>query len=172
MNSRKQVSNRYDDTLEGEEQIRQIVSFQVQEIVDGDRRGVLEQEDVSERRRTEDEEETLRMTQKVSNQYNLDNNNQMEWCESPTMSRRDWTKKCSGAGVYEGWGDEDQMTCSCAWLGLRWNQVQACVVIGWDGGQTDPWHIYTHTHTYIYIYIHIYIYTHTHTYSTLLMGNY
>ncbi len=101
MNSRKQVSNRYDDTLEGEEQIRQIVSFQVQEIVDGDRRGVLEQEDVSERR-TEDEEETLRMTQKVSNQYNLDNNNQMEWCESPTMSRRDWTKKCSGAGVYEG----------------------------------------------------------------------
>ncbi len=36
----------------------------------------LEQEDVSERRRTEDEEETLRMTQKVSNQYNSDNNNQ------------------------------------------------------------------------------------------------
>ncbi len=27
MNSRKQVSNRYDDTLEGEEQIRQMVSF-------------------------------------------------------------------------------------------------------------------------------------------------
>ncbi len=96
------MSNRYDDTLEGEEQIRQMVSFQVQEIVDGDRRRVLEQEDVSERRRTEDEEETLRMTQKVSNQYNLDNNNQMEWCESLTMSRRDWTKKCSGAGVYEG----------------------------------------------------------------------
>ncbi len=62
----------------------------------------VEQEDVSERRRTEDKEETLRMTQKVSNQYNSDNNNQMEWCESPTMSRRDWTKKCSGAGVYEG----------------------------------------------------------------------
>ncbi len=66
--------------------------------MDGDRRGVL---------RTGTggcvgEEETLRMTQKVSNQYNSDNNNQMEWCESPTMSRRDWTKKCSGAGVYEG----------------------------------------------------------------------
>ncbi len=89
------MSNRYDETLEGEEQIRQMVSFQVQEIVDGDRRGVgysgVEQEDVSERRRTEDEEETLRMTQKVSNQYNSDNNNQMKWCESPIMSRRDWT---------------------------------------------------------------------------------
>ncbi len=53
----------------------------------------LEQEDVSERRRTEDEEETLRMTQKVSNQYNSDNNKLMEWCESPIMSRRDWTLK-------------------------------------------------------------------------------
>ncbi len=30
------------------------------------------------------------------------------------------------------------MTCRCAWLRLRWNQVRACVVIG--GGQTDPWH--------------------------------
>ncbi len=39
MNSRKQVSNGFDDTLEGDEQIRPMVSFQVQEIVDGDRRG-------------------------------------------------------------------------------------------------------------------------------------
>ncbi len=39
MNSRKQVSNEFDDTLEGDEQIRPMVSFQVQEIVDGDRRG-------------------------------------------------------------------------------------------------------------------------------------
>ncbi len=39
MNSRKQVSNGFDDSLEGEEQIRPMVSFQVQEIVDGDRRG-------------------------------------------------------------------------------------------------------------------------------------
>ncbi len=55
----------------------------------------LEQEDVSERRRTEDEEETLRMTQKVSNKYNSENNNQMAWCESPTVSRRDWTGRRS-----------------------------------------------------------------------------
>ncbi len=41
MNSRKQVCNGCDDTLEGEEQIRQMVSIQVQEIVDGDRRGIL-----------------------------------------------------------------------------------------------------------------------------------
>ncbi len=30
------------------------------------------------------------------------------------MSERDWTRKCSGAGVYEGWGDEDEMRCRCA----------------------------------------------------------
>ncbi len=77
------MSNRHDDTLEGEEQIRQMVSFQVQEIVDGDRHGVL---------RTGTggcvgEDKTLRLTQKVSNQYNSDNNNQMAWCKSPTMSR-------------------------------------------------------------------------------------
>ncbi len=40
-NSRKQVCSGCDDTLEGEEQIRQMVSIQVQEIVDGDRRGIL-----------------------------------------------------------------------------------------------------------------------------------
>ncbi len=44
------------------------------------------------------------------------------------MSERNWTRKCSGAGVYEGWGDEDEMRC---------RQVRACV-IGWVGGQTDP----------------------------------
>ncbi len=32
------MSNEFDDTLEGDEQIRPMVSFQVQEIVDGDRR--------------------------------------------------------------------------------------------------------------------------------------
>ncbi len=70
--------------------------------MDWDRRGVLRTGTGGCVGEEEDEEETLRMTQKVSNKYNLDNNNQMEWCESPTMSRRDWTKKCSGAGVYEG----------------------------------------------------------------------
>ncbi len=44
MNSRKQVSNGFDDTLEGDEQIRPMVSFQVQEIVDGDRRGGEEED--------------------------------------------------------------------------------------------------------------------------------
>ncbi len=34
------MSNGYDDILEGEEQIRPMVFFQVQEIVDGDRRGI------------------------------------------------------------------------------------------------------------------------------------
>ncbi len=62
----------------------------------------------------------------------------MDRRKSPTMYERDWTRKCSGA--YEGWGDEDWMTCRWWWLGLRWNQVRACVVIGWDGGQTDSWH--------------------------------
>ncbi len=33
------MSNGFDDTLEGDEQIRPMVSFQVQEIVDGDRHG-------------------------------------------------------------------------------------------------------------------------------------
>ncbi len=35
------------------------------------------------------------------------------------------------------------MRCRCAWLGLRWNQVRACVCeIGWVGGQTDPWQVH------------------------------
>ncbi len=25
------------------------------------------------------------------------------------VSERDWTRKCSGAGAYEGWGDEDEV---------------------------------------------------------------
>ncbi len=33
---------------------------------------------------------------------------------SPMVSERDWTRKCSGAGAYEGWGDEDEMRCRCA----------------------------------------------------------
>ncbi len=89
----------------------------------------LEQEDVSERRRTEDEEETLRMTQKVSNQYNSDNKNQMEWCESPTMTRL----------------DEEVLWCWCLWR-LRWwgsDDVQVCLESGagvccdWLGWRTD-----------------------------------
>ncbi len=52
------------DTLEDEEQIRRMVSFQVQEIVDGDRRGVSrtgtgggfgEEEDGGRGEHTEDE---------------------------------------------------------------------------------------------------------------------
>ncbi len=39
MNSREQVSNGYDDTSTGDEQIRSMVSFQFQEIVEGDKRG-------------------------------------------------------------------------------------------------------------------------------------
>ncbi len=26
---------------------------------------------------------------------------------SPRVSERDWTRKCSGAGAYEGWRDEE-----------------------------------------------------------------
>ncbi len=40
MNNRKQGSNGCVDTFEDEEQIRRMVSFQVQEIVDEDRHGV------------------------------------------------------------------------------------------------------------------------------------
>ncbi len=39
MKSREQVSNGYDDTSTGDEQIRSMVSFQFQEIVEGDKRG-------------------------------------------------------------------------------------------------------------------------------------
>ncbi len=62
------MSNGCVDTLEDEEQIRRMVSFQVQESwmgTDAVYPG-LEQEDDSERRRTEDEENTLRMKHKVS----------------------------------------------------------------------------------------------------------
>ncbi len=45
--------------------------------------------------------------------------------------------KCASAGAYEAWGDEDQMRCRCAWLGLRWKQVRACDDNG--GGQTDEY---------------------------------
>ncbi len=89
------MSNRYDDTLEGEEQIRQMVSFQVQEIVDGDGRGVIRTGTRGCVGEEENVEETLRMTQKVSNKYNSENNNEMAWCESPTVSRRDWTGRRS-----------------------------------------------------------------------------
>ncbi len=109
MNSRKQVSNGYDDTSTGDEQIRGILQFQ--EIVDGTTagnpglkqedgyhrgqswtgaggrippRGILDwsrrtdttagnpglvQEDGQAMRRTEDEDNTLGMTQKVSERF-------------------------------------------------------------------------------------------------------
>ncbi len=40
----------------------------------------LEQEGESERRRTEDEEDTLRMTQKVSISQYMNEVNRVEWC--------------------------------------------------------------------------------------------
>ncbi len=116
MNSREQVSNGYDDTSTGDEQIRSMVSFQFQEIVDGDKHGDpgLEQEDGSERRRTEDEDDMLGMTQTVSTFNNRAQSMGRTERVSPMVSERDWTSKCSGAGAYEGWGDEDEMRCRCA----------------------------------------------------------
>ncbi len=64
-------------------------------------------------RRTEDEDNTLGMTQKVSEGYNINDKGEKQRV-SPTVSERDWTRKCSGAGDYEGWGDEDEMRCRCA----------------------------------------------------------
>ncbi len=63
MNSRKQVSNGYDDTSTGDEQIRPGGILQFQEIVDGTTTGnpVLVQENGWTMRRTEDN--TLGMTE-------------------------------------------------------------------------------------------------------------
>ncbi len=71
-NSRKQVSNGYDDTSTGDEQIRPVVFLSSRRLwkETNARNPGLEQEDGSERRRTEDEEDTLGMTQKVSISHN------------------------------------------------------------------------------------------------------
>ncbi len=53
----------------------------------------LEQEDGSERRRTEDEDNTLGMTQKVSESQQYNKVKGEYRCLSPTMSERDWTLK-------------------------------------------------------------------------------
>ncbi len=69
MNSRKQVSNGYDDTSTGDEQIRPVVFYSSRrswmETTTGNPGLVLE--DGRMMRRTEDEDNTLGMTQKVSN---------------------------------------------------------------------------------------------------------
>ncbi len=85
MNSRKQVSNGYDDTSTGDEQIRPVVSFSSRRSWMEPPRGILDwsrrtdtttgnpglvQEDGWTMRRTEDEDNTLGMTQKVSDIYN------------------------------------------------------------------------------------------------------
>ncbi len=62
-------------------------------------------EDGQAKRRTEDEDNTLGMTQKVS-QANTNNKGKKQEV-SPRVSERDWTRKCSGAGAYEGWSDEE-----------------------------------------------------------------
>ncbi len=68
-NSRKQVSNGYDDTSTGDEQIRPVVFYSSRrswmETTAGNPGLVLE--DGRMMRRTEDEDNTLGMTQKVSN---------------------------------------------------------------------------------------------------------
>ncbi len=58
----------YDDTVTGDEQIRPVVSFSSRRSWMETNAGNpgLEQEDGSERRKTEDEDNTLGMTQKVS----------------------------------------------------------------------------------------------------------
>ncbi len=63
------MSNGYDDTSTGDEQIRPMMFYSSRRSWMGTTAGNpgLEQGDGSERRRTEDEEDTLGMTQKVSN---------------------------------------------------------------------------------------------------------
>ncbi len=48
--------------------------------------------------------------------------------------QKEWVQWClneTGPGsalvlvLMKDWGDEDEMRCRCAWLGLRWNQVRA-----------------------------------------------
>ncbi len=63
-------------------------------------------EDGQAKRRTENEDNTLGMTQKVSQALKHNNNGEKQEV-SPMVSKRDWTRKCSGAGVYEGWSDEE-----------------------------------------------------------------
>ncbi len=60
------MSNGYDDTFKGDEQIRPMVSFQFQEIVDGYKRGETWTGTGGWIGEEEDEDDTLGMTQKVS----------------------------------------------------------------------------------------------------------
>ncbi len=102
----------------------------------------LEQEDGSERRRTEDEEDTLGMTQTVSISHNRAMSRErieewVQWCLNETgrgsalvlvlmkvgVMRMRW-----GAGALD-WGSGE----------IRCGRVMI-MMIGWVGGQTDPWH--------------------------------
>ncbi len=121
MNSRKQASNRYDETSMGDEQIRPVVSFSSRRSWMEPPRGILDwvREDGQAMRRTEDEDNTLGMTQKVSEWIKNNDKGEKQWV-SPMMSERDWTRKCSGAGAYECWVMSDQTTCRWWWLILGW----------------------------------------------------
>ncbi len=81
-----------------------------QEIVDGTTAGNpgWVQEDGQAMRRTEDEDNMLGMTQKIREWILNNDKGEKQWV-SPMVSERDWTRKCSGAGAFEGWGDEDEM---------------------------------------------------------------
>ncbi len=96
--SRKQVSKGYAETSTGEEQFRSVLSYWFQEIVDGTTVGNpgWDMEDGQAKRRTEDN--TLGMTQKVS-QALKHNNNREKQEVSPMVSERDWTLKWAGAGA-------------------------------------------------------------------------
>ncbi len=54
--------------------------------------------------RTEDEDNTLGMTQRVSTFNNRAQSMGRTERVSPMVSERDWIRKCSGAGAYEGLG--------------------------------------------------------------------
>ncbi len=140
MNSRKQVSNGYDDTSTGDEQIRPMVSFSSRRSWMEPPRGILDWCRRTEGRwggqRTEDEDNTLGMTQKVSDIYNSAKSR-----ERIDESNGVWTRldqEVLWCWCLWSWGDEDEMRCRCAWLGLRWNQVRVSDDNDdWLGRRTD-----------------------------------
>ncbi len=75
-------------------------------------------EDGQVKRRTEDEDNTLGMTQKVSKALKHNNNGETQEV-SPMVSERDWTRKCSGAGAYEGWSDDEGDEVQVRFIGAQ-----------------------------------------------------
>ncbi len=133
MNSRKQVSNGYDDTSTGDEQIRPVVFNSSRrswmETNAGNPGLVLEDGRMMRRTEDEDEDNTLGMTQRVSTFNNRAQSMGRTERVSPMVSERDWTRKCSGADEGLGWWGWDE---------VQVRLIGAQVKSGVGGNQTLP----------------------------------